>query len=101
MTRIRIGKRSDFPDESMRVIEVDDKDVLVTSVALEIYATEARCPHQGYPLAEARREGFVIICPLHGAQYDVRTGKRLKGFQTRDLRSYPVSYDGEYVFIDI
>ncbi len=101
MTPVKIGSHSDFPDGSVKTVSVNEISVLIASVAGEIYATESKCPHQGFPLEGARREGFILICRLHGAQYALRTGKRVKGYPTRDLRTFPVSVEGEDVFIDV
>jgi nitrite reductase/ring-hydroxylating ferredoxin subunit len=33
----------------------------------------------GGPLPEGTLQGHVVTCPWHGSQYDVRTGRALRG----------------------
>ncbi|MBW5420225.1 Rieske 2Fe-2S domain-containing protein [Streptomyces sp. BG9H] len=45
----------------------------------------ARCPHRGAPLTEGTVTGSLLICPWHGATFDLRTGSRLRGPVCPDL----------------
>ena len=47
-----------------------------TSTA-SFYAIDDVCTHDGGPLAEGELSGCEIMCPRHGARFDVRTGKAL------------------------
>ena len=39
------------------------------------YACGAICPHEDGPLAEGWIEGDVVVCPWHGFDFDLRTGR--------------------------
>ena len=47
------------------------------------------------------REGFEIVCPRHGARFDLRTGTVLSLPATEDVEAFPVEVrDGEvYVVV--
>jgi len=49
-------------------------DVLVVRVAGAVHAINNLCTHADACLHEGRIRGHRIICPLHGASFDVRTG---------------------------
>jgi len=40
----------------------------------KLRALGAVCPHRGGPLADGLIDGHVVVCPLHGFTYDLRTG---------------------------
>ena len=101
MVKMKVGSRSDFPDETLKTVSASGTLVLVANIAGEFFAVESKCPHLGFPLERGRREGFILICRLHGAQFDIRTGKRVGGYLTRDLRTYPVSIEGEDISVDV
>jgi len=39
------------------------------------YACGPVCPHEGGPLAEGWLEGEVVVCPWHGFDFDLHTGR--------------------------
>jgi len=45
-------------------------------------------------------EGTVVICPWHGARFDLRTGKVLTPFGT-DLSTYTVVIQGDDIKIEM
>lgn len=54
-----------------------------------VYATHDECTHAYALLSDGFIEGHTIECPLHGAMYDVRTGKCL-AVASCDVKTYPV-----------
>jgi nitrite reductase (NADH) small subunit len=61
----------------------------------QVFATQAQCPHRGGPLADGLLGGSVLICPLHGWKFDVRTGERLAsaGLPACQLETYRARVD--------
>ncbi|HEY8039721.1 MAG TPA: Rieske 2Fe-2S domain-containing protein [Polyangiaceae bacterium] len=57
-----------------------------------LYATEARCPHKGGPLADGMTGGATVVCPLHGFAFDLTTGRPL-ATECAHLRTFPVRVD--------
>ena len=51
-----------------------DYGIVVCRVAGELHAIEDNCSHADTPLSEGRLRGFNLVCPLHGASFDVRDG---------------------------
>jgi nitrite reductase/ring-hydroxylating ferredoxin subunit len=52
-------------------------ELCVCEFAGAYYAVSRRCGHQNAPLEQGALEGWVLTCPLHHAQYDIRTGRNL------------------------
>ena len=40
----------------------------------EVFAIGNACPHQGGSLCDGMVEGDIVICPLHGWEFDLRSG---------------------------
>jgi len=58
---------------------------------------EGPCPHQGASLARAACEDGLLTCPLHGSQFRMSDGARVRGPSDLGLRSLPVLVvDGRY-----
>lgn len=110
----RAGAVGDFPVNEMTEVSVGDKQVLVINDGGQFYATAARCPHMRGHLAQGSLDGTIITCPLHGSQFDAKTGKVVRwtnftGFalaaakalrHPRDLKTYQTSIQDGDLFIE-
>ena len=76
---------------AMRCVTLADEPVLVVHAKDgSVHALHAVCSHAYARLDEGRLRGHRVICPLHGASFDVRTGAVLGAPATLPLKSYPV-----------
>ncbi len=55
-----------------------------------VYATEARCPHRGGPLADGVIGASTLVCPLHAFKFDLVTGRPI-GHDCASLCTHPAS----------
>ena len=53
---------------------VNGRDVAVFRRGEEILAIGNDCPHQGGSLCDGWVEGDIVVCSLHGWEFDMRTG---------------------------
>jgi 3-phenylpropionate/trans-cinnamate dioxygenase ferredoxin component len=75
---IELSSIDDFEDGSMREVDVEGHQFLVSRIDGEFYVTDARCAHLGGHLARGVLEGSTVTCPLHHSQYDLRDGSVLR-----------------------
>lgn len=66
-----------------------------------LYAIEDLCSHDDGPLADGELDGCQIICPRHGARFDLRTGEALTLPAYRPIETYPVEVRNGQIFIDV
>jgi nitrite reductase/ring-hydroxylating ferredoxin subunit len=71
-------------------VDVDGTPVAVFRVGDQLLAVDARCTHVGGPLERGAVSGGAVTCPLHGSQFDMATGKVLRGPATRPVRALRV-----------
>jgi 3-phenylpropionate/trans-cinnamate dioxygenase ferredoxin subunit len=71
-------------------VEIDHNFIVVFNIAGEIFAIEDLCSHDDGPLGDGELEDHEIVCPRHGAHFDVRTGKALSLPAVVDINAYPV-----------
>jgi 3-phenylpropionate/trans-cinnamate dioxygenase ferredoxin subunit len=69
---------------------LDDKPVVIFNLAGGYYAIEDVCTHDDGPLGQGEVDGCEIICPRHGARFDLRTGKVLTLPAVQDVQTYPI-----------
>lgn len=95
---VTVATVDEIPDEDEGLsVQVAGKEVGVFYVAGELYAIEDVCPHAYALLSQGFVDGQTVECCLHGAMFDIPTGKLLKEPGERDLRTYRVRQEGENI----
>ena len=90
----------DISVEEKRLFSLGDESVLVYHLQDGWYATEAHCTHSGALLSEGEIiDKHIIECPMHGARFDIKTGKVLALPATHHLKTYQVKVTGEEVSV--
>lgn len=82
-------------------LEIDEKPIVILNINGQFYAIADVCSHDDGPVGEGALEGFEIICPRHGARFDIRTGKVLALPAFVDIPAYPVRLVGDQIEIGI
>ena len=94
-------KRDDVPEGEMILVEVDEQLVILFQFAGKFYCIDDICTHDGGTLSDGEHEGCEIVCPRHGAKFDVRTGKALCMPATQDTIAHEVRVDGQDICVRI
>jgi 3-phenylpropionate/trans-cinnamate dioxygenase ferredoxin component len=97
----RVCKIADVPDPGKGVFEVDDRFIVLFHLEGKFYALDDACTHDGGPLGEGIIEGYQIICPRHGARFDIRTGLALSMPAVHSTTAHEVKIVGNDVFVKI
>jgi len=96
---VKVGQVADFPVGSLKKVAVAGEDVLVASVGGKLHAITNTCTHRGGPLNEGELEGSIAVCPWHGGQFDVTTGKVISPPPMKDETAFDVRIQGSDVLL--
>lgn len=92
---------AEFPAEGKLAARLAGWHVLVLRADDGSYrAVNDRCTHQAALLSEGRVRRGAVMCPLHGARFDVLTGKCL-GAAYPDLRTFAVRVEAGRITVEI
>jgi nitrite reductase/ring-hydroxylating ferredoxin subunit len=98
---VRVASASDVvPGEGIRV-EVARRPIAVWNVDGEFYATSDVCTHEETSLADGDLWGDTIECPLHGAQFNVKTGAVESLPAVFPLATYPVKVEDDDLYVGV
>ena len=97
---VLVGKVSDFGEGQPVIHDFEWETAALYRIGDRIFAIEDRCSHDDGPLAEGDIEGCEIICPRHGARFDVQTGEALSMPAVEDVATYAVKVEGDEVFVE-
>lgn len=80
-------------------LEIENKQLVLFKIDGEYFAIDDICSHDNGPLGEGELEDHNIVCPRHGARFDIRTGQAVSLPAVVDICAYPVRVKGEMIEI--
>ena len=116
MTEYVVGSVNELPVGSKRILQIDGLEIGVFNVNGSYYALPNHCFHQGGPLCEGKvgatlfataesgwkpawvHEGEILVCPWHGMEFNITTGRCLSRPRAR-LRRFPVRVKDDQVVL--
>ena len=69
-----VADTADIPEGSSVSVQFSGHDILICHTKGEFFAVENQCTHALSKLEGGRLRAYRLICPLHGAAFDVRDG---------------------------
>lgn len=75
----------------------DNRVLIVRDGAGSWFAVAPDCSHALLPLEGGRVRGSAILCPHHGARFDLRSGRALGPPAWTGIASWPVRLAGERI----
>ena len=81
---------SDVPPGTCQRGDAGPEDGLLVNLDGELYAMSNICSHDYAELGDGELEGAEVVCPLHQARFDVRSGEALSPPAYEALPTFPV-----------
>ena len=82
---------AEIPQGSMQAKVLDGREIVICHTREGgVFALDNVCTHAHARMCEGRLRATRLVCPLHGASFDVRDGRVLGPPATVPLPTYPV-----------
>jgi len=98
---VQVAPLADLPVGERLFVEIDERKIVVFNIGGNLFAIGDVCSHDGGPLGDGEIEGMDVICPRHGARFDIRTGQALLLPAVEDIPAYPVRVNAGVIEIGI
>jgi nitrite reductase/ring-hydroxylating ferredoxin subunit len=99
---VRVAAKADVEEGKVLGVKAGGKEIAIYHLpGGEFRATENICTHEYALLSEGWLENGCIECPLHAAQFDVRTGKALSTPADEDLKVFEVKAEGDDLMVKV
>jgi 3-phenylpropionate/trans-cinnamate dioxygenase ferredoxin component len=82
-----------------RTFEVADRFVVLVRLGDDVFCVDDVCTHDGGTLGDGELDGHCLVCPRHGAKFDVRTGEAVCMPATEPTQSFQVQIDDGLVSV--
>lgn len=96
---VEVAKLSDLVDSGKLTVEVDERFVVLVKIGDQIYCLDDVCTHDGGPLGDGELEDDCLVCPRHGAKFDVRTGDAVSMPATESTATHQVKVEQDRVLV--
>jgi 3-phenylpropionate/trans-cinnamate dioxygenase ferredoxin subunit len=87
---LAVATVDELPDGQRLYLEIGDLYLIVFNIADKYFAIADLCSHDEEPLDAGELDGHAVVCPRHGARFDVRTGQALTPPAVEPIPAYPV-----------
>ena len=92
---------SEVAEGKMHALTAGGREIVVCRTKAGVYALDNICSHAYARLNDGRLRGNRLICPLHGAAFDVRDGRALGAPASRPLATHAVKVLDDRIEISV
>jgi 3-phenylpropionate/trans-cinnamate dioxygenase ferredoxin subunit len=96
---VRVGALADIGEDAAFPTKLGNRPIALYRLDGQIHALDDVCTHALALLSQGFIADGAVECPLHGARFDIATGRCLAPPASVDLRTYAVRIDGDDVYV--
>jgi 3-phenylpropionate/trans-cinnamate dioxygenase ferredoxin subunit len=98
---VRVAKIGEVLPGKSKLIDLGSSCIALFNVDGRYFAINDMCTHAGGSLSEGEVNGTAVECPLHGARFDLTTGRVLSPPAGADVAAYKIRVEGEDIMIEV
>ncbi len=91
----------EIPAGGIKSIEIDGERIVICHAPDGFYAVADECSHDTAPFRGGALDGHTLVCPRHGATFDVRSGEATGPPAVVGIDKYEVKIDGNDIYVKI
>ena len=94
-------KLAELPQGSMRALFSGGREIVICHTREGVFAVDNICTHAHARLCEGRLRATRLVCPLHGASFDIRDGRVLGPPAVVALPTHPLRIVGGVIEVAV
>ena len=98
---INIGLLSEFAEGHIRRFIIEGRDIILVRHNERIYALDDLCTHDGGNLSGGHVNDGNVVCPRHGARFDLKTGAATAMPAVAGIQTYEVKIENDQVYLGL
>jgi 3-phenylpropionate/trans-cinnamate dioxygenase ferredoxin subunit len=102
LARYRVASVADVPAESLKRVDAGPTPIcLAHAEDGHFYALNDICTHEEFSLSDGELWDMDVECPQHGSRFNLVTGKVTGLPAVIPATTYPVTLEGEDVYVEV
>ena len=96
---VDVGSADEIPKGKMKAVKVNNVRIVVINSDDGFYAVADECSHDYAPISSGWVRQGEVICPRHGARFDVRTGEVKSPPAVAGIDTYPTKVENGRILV--
>jgi nitrite reductase/ring-hydroxylating ferredoxin subunit len=96
-----VATTAEVTEDEPKAVSIGRVDIGIYRLGDEFYALDDICTHAYAMMTDGYVDDGQIECPLHGACFDIKTGKALTAPASIDLRPYQIKIEGDQILVGV
>ena len=97
-----VAKLADLDGNPLKAVTAEGKQICLAKLdSGEVFAISDVCSHEWVELSDGELFDEDVECPAHGSRFNVRTGEVSGLPAEEDVQTYPVTIDGDEIFVEV
>ncbi len=96
---VKVARTDEVRPGEKKQVKIGDEYILLVHFGGRYYAMDGVCPHAFALLSYGQMYGEELMCPVHGAVFNIKTGAVLSPPANENLAVYPVRIEGDYILV--
>jgi nitrite reductase/ring-hydroxylating ferredoxin subunit len=88
---VSVAAVASLPPGQGRTVHVRGREFAIWNLDGQFYCIDDQCPHRGGPLGAGTLQHGEVFCPLHGWEFDVKTGARIGENSEKSVACFPIN----------
>jgi 3-phenylpropionate/trans-cinnamate dioxygenase ferredoxin subunit len=98
---VRVLPASDVPSGEKKPVEVGGKSILICNADGKLFAIAALCSHADEKLECGRMGKTWIACPVHGARFELATGRVMNPPAMKPIATYEIRVVDDWIEVAV
>ncbi|UCG62851.1 MAG: non-heme iron oxygenase ferredoxin subunit [Candidatus Zixiibacteriota bacterium] len=98
---IKVAAVEDIPVGSVKSVWAHGRRIAVCHTEDGFFAVADECSHDYSPISSGQLRNGEIVCPRHGARFDIRTGEAKAPPAVIGIDRFEIKIQDEHIFVSV
>ncbi|MEA1979762.1 MAG: non-heme iron oxygenase ferredoxin subunit [candidate division Zixibacteria bacterium] len=97
----KVATTADVPTGEMKAFHIGHNQIIICNIEGKFYALLDECTHDSAPISSGNIQNNEVVCPRHGARFEIKSGAVKAPPALVPLDTYEVKIDGNDIYVKL